>query len=129
MARTRRRHGEAAARRETLGARGEQVAVEYLVRHGGVVLARNWWCRFGEIDVVVREGGAIVVCEVKTRSGDGYGTPLDAVTPAKAARLRRLAREWLRCWDRPCAQLRIDVLGVRCLPAGGFVVERLRGVA
>lgn len=129
MARTRRRRDEVAATHEALGARGEQVAVEYLVRHGCVVLARNWRCRLGEIDVVVREGGAIVVCEVKTRSGDGYGTPLDAVTPAKAARLRRLAREWLRGWDRPCTQLRIDAIGVRCLPAGGFVVERVRGVA
>ena len=63
-----------------------------------VVLDRNWRCELGEIDLVLRDGHTLVVCEVKTRSALRFGSPLEAVTEAKAARLRRLAARWL---DRP----------------------------
>lgn len=115
--------------KDELGARGERIAVDFLVRQGYVVLARNWRGTAGEIDIVAREGPTVVVCEVKTRSSDAYGSPVEAVTVTKAARLRRLAGEWLRGWDKPHTGLRVDFLGVRCLPSGGYSVEHLRGVA
>jgi len=78
-----------------LGRYGEELAAEHLVAAGLTIVARNWRCREGEVDIVALDGDVLVMCEVKTRRGVGFGTPLDAVTPAKAARLRRLAVRWL----------------------------------
>jgi putative endonuclease len=56
---------------------------------------RNWRCRNGEIDLVLQKDRLVVFCEVKTRSSDRFGSPLEAVTPSKVRRVRRLASEWL----------------------------------
>ena len=76
--------------RQALGARGEDLAVAELRRQGMEVLARNWRCRLGEIDVIASEvvGGrrTVVFCEVKCRSGLGFGDPLEAITWAKLRR-------------------------------------------
>ena len=119
----------ALAAKDELGARGERIAVDFLVRQGYVILARNWRCPLGEVDVVAREGATVVVCEVKTRSGEGYGPPVAAVTPEKAGRLRRLAGEWLRDWDKSHTAVRVDAVGVLCRPGGAHSVEHIRGVA
>ena len=76
----------ATARRLALGAYGERLAAQHLVEQGLVVLDRNWRCDAGEIDLVLREGAVLVICEVKTRSSDACGTPHEAVTPAKLER-------------------------------------------
>src|SRR5688572_32790037 len=78
-------------RNRALGLYGERVAADHLQSLGMVVLARNWRCRFGEIDLVAREGSTLVICEVKTRTGTTHGTPVEAVVGRKATRLRRLA--------------------------------------
>ena len=78
--------------KDALGREGEQVAAEYLERAGLRVLDRNWRCAEGEIDIVAAERQVMVVCEVKTRSSTRYGTPLEAITRSKRARLRRLSR-------------------------------------
>ena len=98
--------------KDGLGSYGERVAERHLVDAGFVVIERNWRCAHGEIDIVARDGDVLVVCEVKTRSGTSFGTPAAAVTPAKAARLRRLAAAWLH--DHPVrpAGVRIDVVGL-----------------
>ncbi|MGH9055828.1 MAG: YraN family protein [Acidimicrobiales bacterium] len=83
-------------RRRALGAEGERRAAEWYEAHGYVVVARNWRCRDGEIDVIARDARTVVFCEVKARSGTAFGTPAEAVTAAKQARLRRLAARWLR---------------------------------
>jgi putative endonuclease len=128
----------ATAARAALGRYGEDVAARHLVAAGLSVLARNWRCREGEVDIVAREGDVLVVCEVKTRRGVGYGTPLDAVTPAKAARLRRLAVRWLAAqrvgvaegstpeFDR-YSEVRFDVVSVLRPLTGPTVVEHVRG--
>lgn len=101
------------ARKDELGREGEQVAVEHLLAAGYTVVDRNWRCSLGEIDIVARQGGTTVVVEVKTRSGVGFGHPLDAVTPRKLARLRRLAAAWCEAHDGDHTDaLRIDVIGV-----------------
>jgi putative endonuclease len=119
---------QAADRRtDELGKRGEDVAVEYLAGIGLVVLSRNWRCRGGEVDVVATDGQRLIVCEVKTRSGTGYGEPAEGVTPAKAARIRRVAAAWLRTHRVGWCEIRFDVLAVLCPPAGPVTVEHLQG--
>jgi putative endonuclease len=99
--------------RIALGRWGEDVAVRHLEAAGYEVLARNWRCREGELDIVARAGGALVFVEVKTRSGVGYGEPAEAVDRRKARRLHVLAARWL-AHSRPPGwhDLRFDVISV-----------------
>lgn len=117
------------ARNKALGDYGESIAVEHLRSLGMVILARQWTCRFGEIDIVARDGSTLVICEVKTRSSTAYGTPLEAVTGRKAARLRRLATHWLEVHDIEPPSVRIDVVSVLLPPRGAPRVDRIAGVA
>ena len=109
-----------------LGARGERIAAAYLTDVGLRVLDRNWRCRDGELDIVAREGDALVFCEVKTRRGVGYGHPVEAVTPAKRRRLRTLAQRWLAAHDEHAPELRFDVVGVLVRRTGPALVTHLR---
>ncbi len=115
--------------RGSLGEYGEQVAERHLVGAGLRILDRNWRCALGEVDRVAMDGDTLVICEVKTRRGLDYGSPLEAVTWRKLARLRRLAAQWIRDHDAHPAAVRIDVVGVLARPGAGAVVEHLRGVA
>ncbi|MDY6999131.1 MAG: YraN family protein [Actinomycetota bacterium] len=101
--------------RAEIGALGEQLAVEYLQGQGLRVLARNWRCRYGELDVVAADDatGTAVFVEVKTRTGTGFGGVEQAVTPAKVRRLRRLAGLWLAQQSAGWAAVRIDVVTIR----------------
>lgn len=85
-----------------LGARGEDVAVEFLIDAGLEIVERNWRCRYGELDVVATSGDRIVFVEVKTRSGVGYGSPAESVTFAKQRRIRVLAVHWLNLRSVEC---------------------------
>jgi putative endonuclease len=114
--------------KDVLGKEGEQAAVSYLEGCGFRILDRNWRCADGEIDIVAAERRTFVVCEVKTRSGTRYGTPLDAVGHAKRRRLRKLAALWLAGHGVRFDHIRIDVLGLLRDGAGGFTVEHVRGV-
>jgi putative endonuclease len=111
-----------------LGAYGERVAARHLVEEGLEVLDRNWRCDAGEIDLVLRDGEVLVFCEVKTRTSSAYGHPLEAVTPAKAERLRRLAERWIQEHDVRPDGIRIDLVGVLVAERGRAEVEHLRGV-
>jgi putative endonuclease len=82
-------------RRQRLGARGEQLAADWYAARGYTVVARNWRCREGELDLVVARDGELVFCEVKTRTSDRFGTPAEAVTFAKRRRIRGLAARFL----------------------------------
>ncbi len=115
--------------KDGLGKYGERVAAEHLHEQGMVVLARNWRCELGEIDVVARDGDVLVVCEVKTRRSLTFGSPQEAVTEVKAARLRRLAARWLQEHDARPAAVRIDVVAVLAAGHGAARLEHLRGVA
>ena len=78
-----------------VGRSGEEFAAAWYWSHGYDVIDRNWRCSIGEIDIVARRGGLVVVVEVKTRRTDAFGVPALAVTPVKQRRLRRLAASWL----------------------------------
>ena len=111
------------AARLRLGAVGEERAAAWYVAQGYAVLARNWRCREGEIDLVCAKGRTLVICEVKTRSSLAYGHPAEAVTPVKQQRLHRLALLWLAAPERPVRAdaLRFDVAAV--LPQSIDVLE------
>lgn len=98
-----------------IGALGERLAIEHLQSLGLRVLARNWRCRYGELDVIAADDAAriVVFVEVKARTSDRFGGVEYAVTPEKLRRLRRLAGVWLAGQDARWAGLRIDVIGVR----------------
>ena len=114
--------------KDGVGRYGEAVAARALSEAGMVVLDRNWRCELGEIDIVARDGDALVVCEVKTRTSLRFGSPLEAVTPSKAARLRRLAVRWIEANGVRPREIRFDVVGVLRQPRGAAHVEHLRGV-
>jgi putative endonuclease len=116
------------ARNSSLGSYGERVAAQRLVEQGMVLVDRNWRCDLGEVDLVLRDGEVLVFCEVKTRSSTTYGHPLEAVTPTKGARLRRLAARWLGEHDVHARDVRIDLVGVLLAPRGAAEIEHVRGV-
>jgi putative endonuclease len=97
-----------------LGRWGEDLAAAHLASLGMQVLARNWRCPEGELDLVVRDvDGSVVFVEVKTRAGTGFGEPAEAVGRVKARKLRTLALCWLAEHRPPgSAELRFDVVGI-----------------
>ncbi len=116
------------AAKDELGRRGEDVAVGVLERAGLVVLERNWRCAEGELDIVATDrsepGAVVIFCEVKTRSGDGYGSPFEAVTQGKRRKLRRLGLLWLsQPHIRGYPRMRFDVVGVLWRPGEEPTVE------
>ena len=98
---------------QSVGRQGEDAAARWYENAGYEVLARNWRCKQGEIDLVLRRGRDIIFCEVKSRSSEAFGHPLEAVTREKRQRLRFLAGRWLEEEHRvrPSA-IRFDVASV-----------------
>ena len=103
--------------RRTLGTAGEEAVAAWYERRGYRVLDRNWRVREGELDLVLRTSSVVVFCEVKTRRGDAFGTPFEAVTRTKQQRIRTLAMRWLQEHRVRASQLRFDVAAVR-IPRG-----------
>ncbi len=112
--------------KDVRGRIGEDLAAAHLISQGLIVLDRNWRCEVGEIDIVAKDGDSLVLCEVKTRSSIRFGHPLEAVTAAKAARLRRLAARWIREHRVRPAEIRIDIVGI-ILGDGEPEIEHVRG--
>jgi len=115
-----------------VGAYGERLAARYLVDSGMQILDRNWRCDQGEVDIVALDGTCLVIVEVKTRRSLVFGSPAEAVTVAKASRLRRLAGCWLaghRSLVDSVSDIRIDVVGVLRPAQGPAQIEHLVAVA
>lgn len=117
------------AEKDRLGRDGEALAARWLQDRGYTVLQRNWRCTAGELDLIVRRGVMTVFVEVKTRSSIAYGHPFEAITAAKAARLRRLAAEWCRAHGPVPGATRIDAIAVLAARASAPSIEHLEGVA
>jgi putative endonuclease len=116
------------AAKDALGRRGEAIAVRHLEASGFAILERNWRCSHGEIDIVARDGVTLVFVEVKTRSSVDYGHPLEAITPVKLARLRRLAGAWCLAHPEVTGSIRIDAVAVIAPRIGAVQVEHLERV-
>lgn len=95
-----------------LGRDGEDRVAGWYEAAGGTVVARNWRCRSGEIDLIVRLGGLVVFCEVKTRSSSRFGSPFEAVDHRRVKRLRSAAMEYLRAEQPSRRGIRFDVAAV-----------------
>jgi putative endonuclease len=116
--------------RQLIGRRGEDAAACHLVQQGYSVLDRNWRCRWGELDIVAADGSALVVVEVKTRTGHRFGTPAEAVTAAKYQRLRRLAGLWLDGQPSRFTAIRFDIVAVLLdLRTDAVAVTHIRGIS
>lgn len=118
--------------KDAVGRYGEQLAAAHLEAAGLVVLARNWRCREGELDIVAQDGDEVVFVEVKTRSSLAFGSPGEAVDRVKAARLRQLALRWLaaareREPERRWASVRFDVVSVLRRRSGPPEITVVRG--
>lgn len=119
--------------RAAVGRAGEDLAAAHLIRRGFTILERNYRTRWGELDIVAFDGRFLVFCEVKARrAARGRDPiPLEAITPAKRAQVRRIASRWLtERPQRPWAQaLRFDAIGVILDRRGRLLsLEHLEGV-
>jgi putative endonuclease len=110
--------------RKRFGASGENLASIWLQEHGYRVLARNWRCPLGELDIVCELGDDIVFVEVKSRRGTLLGAPEEAVTPAKQRRLIRAAQYYLVQRSQEQRSYRIDVVAVEVAPSGKLLGVR-----
>jgi putative endonuclease len=107
--------------RPSRGRAGEDAALRVYERRGYALVARNWRCALGELDLVLLRRGTLVVCEVKARGGAGFGGGYEAVTWSKRRRLRRLAEAFLEHTEAAVASVRFDVASVWLGPFGADV--------
>lgn len=118
-----------AQQRQAMGAFGEKVAARHLTEERGMtLLERNWRCRAGEVDLLLRDGETLVVCEVKTRRGTQYGDPLEAVTPEKYQRLRTIASFWMEWTGVQFSDVRIDLVGIDLSKPSAERIAHVAGV-
>lgn len=113
--------------RQWLGRYGEDRACEYLVGNGYEILDRNWRYSEGELDIVCTFQRTLVFVEVKTRTSLAFGSPFEAVTTQKLAKIRRLAANWCAQRQVSNSQVRFDAIGV-LVHGGRVTIEHLKQV-
>ena len=101
--------------RQALGRWGENLAADFLIQKGYLVLERNFRTPYGEIDLIVQKENLLVFVEVKTRSTDAFGLPEEAITPKKRTHLITTAQRYLQKFPAPAVDWRIDVIAIRTL--------------
>ena len=109
----------------SLGKQGEGLAASLLKKNGYRIVGRNVRSRFGEIDLVARDGPALCFIEIKTRTGFRFGLPEESVTPQKRWRLTRLARWYLQFHRLEDLPVRFDVVSLLIAPDGKVGRSRL----
>jgi putative endonuclease len=103
--------------RQRLGQRGEALAADHLLGKGYQIVARNWRCPGGELDLIARQGDCLVFVEVRARRGQAMGSPEESITAAKQARLIALAdaylqeHEWAGAWRLDVVAIELDRSG------------------
>lgn len=110
-----------------LGKRGELAAARHLEAAGLSILHRNWAVPgVGELDIVATNGTRLIFCEVKTRSGDAFGTPAEAISAEQIERIRQVATIWLATYRIPFQEIRFDAIGVLWRPGHKPVIEHFK---
>jgi putative endonuclease len=107
----------------TTGSIGEAAAARHYRDRGYRVLARNWRCSIGELDLVLTRADTLVFCEVKTRRGSGFGGGWEAVTARKRHKLRALGQTFLLTHRLSPGAVRFDVASILLAPGRSVQVE------
>lgn len=119
------------AAKDVLGRAGEERAAQHLTGSGYTVLARNWRCAQGEIDIVAARGVDLAIVEVKTRRTAAFGHPFEAIDARKRRRLWQLAQAWMQ--ENPDAArgkaVRIDIIGIIGADPARGSLEHLEDIA
>ena len=111
-----------------LGRFGETYAARHLVSSGMVLLERNWRGSRWEVDLILRDGGTLVLCEVKTRTGASHGHAIEAVDATKLARLQTAAEEWLQARGIKPVEVRFDAIAIVVDHGVVTELEHVRGI-
>lgn len=116
------------AKNQVLGAKGEELVAQFIKTQGYEVIEKNWRIKEGEIDIVaIDPSGKITFIEVKTRSNENYGHPLESISPSKAYRLQRLALAWLVMHGKFGSDYAIDCASV-LINNGKYEIDYRQGV-
>ncbi len=111
--------------RTGLGHLGEQIAAQYLMKRGYTLLASNWRCKGGEIDLVARHGSSIVFVEVRTRRAASVDTAFESITPRKRQRLLAAIHTYLAETRLESEDWRVDIIAVAVRRSSPPIVEHL----
>jgi len=98
--------------RKSLGNKGEEIAAEFLLNKGYQIIEKNYFSRYGEIDLVAQDSDSIVFVEVKTRRNQSFGDPEDSVTPTKLERIHKAGLMWLQAHPQSPEDWRIEVVSI-----------------
>jgi len=109
-----------------VGAHGEELAVAYLTRNGYEILARNYRCKGGEVDIIARDAKTVVFVEVKTRKSLSYGVPQLAVTPFKQRQIMKASLTWLSSHKKHETPARFDVVAITLQTGQEPSIEHIR---
>jgi len=109
----------------TFGRRGEDLAVEFLLKEGYEILERNWYFKHNEVDILARDHNTLVVIEVKTRSGNSYGEPYTAVDIRKQRYLIFAAERYIFAHNLDL-EVRFDIISIIINPWGSVLLEHVK---
>lgn len=99
--------------KHTVGQRGEAAAAQYLETRGYRIIARNWRCRSGEIDLIAQLDGTLVIVEVRSRTGNRMGTAVESVDWRKQKKIRTLAQIYQHLTGSHQQTVRFDVIAIQ----------------
>ncbi len=111
-----------------LGAQGESLARQYLIRRGYEIVASNWSTRYGEIDIIARANGVIVFVEVKTRQDSDTESAFAGITRVKHERLLKAVYQYLHERELDEARWRIDAIGIAWQRRGQPIIDHIEDV-
>jgi putative endonuclease len=98
--------------KKELGRYGEQRAVQYLQENGYKIISRNYYSRYGELDIVCQKQREIIFVEVKTRKTKLYGSPEESITYKKMQSMKKAALQYLHDYPAAFRGLRFDVISI-----------------
>lgn len=110
-----------------IGVLGEDIAARHLEALGFSILCRNFRSRFGEIDLIAKDGDTIVFVEVKARRSRQFGKAVEQITKGKKRKIERTAGGYLRETEALGSNVRFDVVGIDILPGGEERIEHVKG--
>ncbi|MEN1759461.1 YraN family protein [Anoxynatronum sibiricum] len=99
---------------QVTGKAGEQAALLHLIKNGYQLVCRNYRCRLGEVDLIMRRDHILIFVEVKTRKSTQYGLPRESVTYAKQKKIYQIAQQYIQRYRINHLLFRFDVIEILC---------------